>query len=171
MTVVLDLDDGTYGVDLSGTVTACSRVSMQVAGQDVSYDADDAAFTVMPDVQASLPQIPRDGLYLNLSSPALVAAGQGLPLVGVGRLLVQLGRVPDNWYKAGKRNTDGASPTKKEPPKKEGDSRIVRVKALSAVMHAEPDYLSDGVKVVGRNQEVRVIEQKGYWQKVEDKKH
>ena len=29
-------------------------------------------------------------------------------------------------------------------------------------MHAEPDYLSDGVKVVGRNQEVRVIEQKGY---------
>jgi len=87
MTVVLDLDDGTYGVDLSGTVTACSRVSMQVAGQDVSYDADDAAFTVMPDVQTSLPQIPRDGLYLNLSSPALVAAGQGLPLVGVGRLL------------------------------------------------------------------------------------
>ena len=120
MTVVLDLDDGTYGVDLSGTVTACSRVSMQVAGQDVSYDADDAAFTVTPDVQASLPQIPRDGLYLNLSSPALVAAGQGLPLVGVGRLLVQLGRVPDSWYKASKRRPTMTRRKRRSPRKRKG---------------------------------------------------
>ena len=164
MSVTLDLDDGTYGVDLSGTVGGCSQVTMQVTGQDVSPEVDTAAFTVTPDGMASLPKIPLDGLYLSLSSPAMVAAGQGLPLVGKGRVIVQLGRVPDGLYGKLKRKAEEEAKKKKEDP------NVLPIKALSTLMHTEPDFLSDGVRVLHRGAEVGVIEEQGHWQRVWDVK-
>jgi len=143
LSVTLDLDDGTYGVDLSGTVGGCSQVTMQVTGQDVSPEVDTAAFTVTPDGMASLPKIPLDGLYLSLSSPAMVAAGHGLPLVGKAE---------------------------EEAKKKKEDPNVLPIKALSALMHTEPDFLSDGVRVLHRGAEVGVIEEQGHWQRVWDVK-
>jgi len=164
MSVTLDLDDGTYGVDLSGTVGGCSQVTMQVTGQDVSPEVDTAAFTVTPDGMASLPKIPLDGLYLSLSSPAMVAAGHGLPLVGKGRVIVQLGRVPDGLYGKLKRKAEEEAKKKKEDP------NVLPIKALSTLMHTEPDFLSDGVRVLHRGAEVGVIEEQGHWQRVWDVK-
>jgi hypothetical protein len=182
MTVVLDLDDGTYSVDLSGTVKGCSKVT----GQDVSYEANEAAFTVTaPHATGSAPQIPRDGLYLSLSSSALVVACHGLPLVGEGRLIVQLGRIPDGWNRTIKRKAQKdlkktKEPPKKEPPKEESpnekppkeeeDPNVLHVKALTTLMQTEPDFLSDGVRVLPRGTEVIVLDEKGRWYEVVDRK-
>jgi hypothetical protein len=174
LSVTLDLDDGTYSVDLSGTVGGCSQVTMQVTGQDVSHEVDTAAFSVMaPYTAASIPQIPRDGLYLSLSSPAMVVAGHGLPLVGEGRVIVQLGRVPDGWYtklkhKAEEEEKKRKEPPKEEPPKEDKDPKVIRIKSYRVNLNKEPDWFSDPIRVLMRNQEVELIEEQGFWQKVRD---
>lgn len=118
MSVTLDLDNGTYSVDFTGAVGGCSKVGMQVTGQDVSFEVDTAGFSAMPDVAAPPPKIPLEGLYLKLSSPAIIVAGHGLPLVGKGRMTVQLGKVPDGLYEKLRRKAEEEEKKAKEEARK-----------------------------------------------------
>lgn len=52
---------------------------------------------------------------------------------------------------------------KEEPPKGEPDPNVLRVRVFKALLHKQPDWLSEQAKTVLRNQEIIVLVQRGAW--------
>jgi hypothetical protein len=59
-------------------------------------------------------------------------------------------------------------PPKEEPPKEDKDPKVIRIKSYRVNLNKEPDWFSDPIRVLMRNQEVELIEEQGFWQKVRD---